>query len=195
MEEINFIVTCFDKEKYWPFLKTILEKYKKIKANYVIAYNGNIEGFSEIKIHNSGHHQGDMELTLVGYEALKHNGCGRFVKLSVDSWIIDESRIIDIFEKMQSKKGSNYAGCHWDIYESLSTDIFFATSDLFEKLKKVRKITDMYERIMFNIASNPYIITERHPVHWDNRWKCEKLKWTMHHDLDQNIANYEKYKG
>ena len=43
--EINFIITCFDKEEYWSHLKEILDSFSKIKPNYVLVYNGENENF------------------------------------------------------------------------------------------------------------------------------------------------------
>jgi hypothetical protein len=38
--DINFIVTDYNREDYWPYLKNILESYKKIKAHYAYCYSG-----------------------------------------------------------------------------------------------------------------------------------------------------------
>jgi len=38
MIEVNFIITVYDKEEYWPYLKDIINKYKNIKSNFVVCY-------------------------------------------------------------------------------------------------------------------------------------------------------------
>jgi hypothetical protein len=36
-------------------------------------------------------------------------------------------------------------------------------------------------------------IQQRKPVHPDNRMECEKLKWTMQHQLDKNLENIRRW--
>lgn len=70
----------------------------------------------------------DYELTILGYDFLKKNGTTNWIKLSVDSWLIDEDKIINIFEDLESKN-CVYANDKWYSHINLSTDIFFANKE------------------------------------------------------------------
>jgi molybdopterin-guanine dinucleotide biosynthesis protein A len=128
MKEINFIVTCFNKELYWPYLKQIIESYQHIKPNIVLCYNGIDENFKKeanIVIENTGHQHGEASLILKGLEyAERHFSSNLFVKLSIDSWLLKEDVILDIFNHME-QNNICYAGNFWNTNHQLSVDIFF----------------------------------------------------------------------
>jgi len=214
---INFIITCYDKESYYPFLKSIINSYKRINPSIVLCYSGKDDNFPcDIRIENKinggrgdNHHEhactyvdSDYELTILGYDFLKKNGTTNWIKLSVDSWLIDEDKIINIFEDLESKN-CVYAGNKWYSHINLSTDIFFANSrnvDIFEDLKKYgkdcldvlyyNKIPTGFENLMryIVIPYNHLLINDREPLTADGtRWICPKLGWCMSHVLETNI--------
>jgi hypothetical protein len=220
---INFIVTCYDKEEYFPYLEKIIKSYKRIKPNIVLCYSGNDDKFPcNIKIENTinggrgnNHHEHaclyadtDYELTMLGYDFLKTNGVNNWIKLSVDSWLIDEDKIINILEELDSQN-CVYAGNIWYTHINLSTDIFFANTknnNIFEDLKNHgkefldwlynNKIPTGFENLMryIVIPYNYLIIKGREPLDSDKtRWMCPELGWSMSHDLNTNISFYEKY--
>ena len=200
MMRINFIITANDKEDFLEPLLSVLRGYKKIKVSHCIAYNGKQDDFPRhMWIPNRGHQQGDMDLTKAGYYALKSNNVFRFIKIGIDSFLLDEDQIIRIFNEME-KSQCGYAGNRWghEDEQSLSTDIIFSDimfGNVFDGL-------DMegypgYEFAMWGHCNKYKIkammIKERIPVHQANRLECEALKWTMHHQLERNIANMEKW--
>jgi hypothetical protein len=221
--DVNFIITCYDKELYFPYLEKIIKSYKSIKPNIVLCYSGeNNEFLSDVKIKNvinggrgNDHHEhaclyadSDYELTMSGYNFLKNNGVNNWVKLSVDSWLIDEDKIINIFEELESQE-CVYAGNIWYAHINLSTDIFFANTkkyNIFEDLEKhgkefldwlyYNKIPTGFENLMrYIVIPHDYlIINDREPLNADKtRWMCPELGWAMSHDLGTNISFYEKY--
>ena len=42
---VNFIVTCHDREAYWPYLRDIILSYKEIASYIAFCYNGKDNGF------------------------------------------------------------------------------------------------------------------------------------------------------
>jgi hypothetical protein len=225
MIELNIIVTVYDKEDYWPHLKKVLEGYKKIKCNYVICYSGERENFkSDFKIKNvinggrgddnhpsgSPHHDMDVALTIGGYDILKNNGVNKWLKICVDSWLLDEEKILDILNFIENENCA-YAGNVWYSHINLSTDIFFINTNkvnIFEELKKHgkklldwfydKKIPTGFEAIMKQIVT-PFdhaIILDREPITVDgSRWICNELGWCMSHDLETNIKFLKNYKS
>lgn len=226
--EVNFIITCYDKEIYYPYLERIIRSFKIIKPYIALAYNGREKllpmGFdpsfiTENKINggrgpdnhpsNVTYSDADMELTVGGYEYLKNNGVKNWVKLSVDSWLVDESIIIQILEEMKKKKCA-YAGNWWYSLYQLSTDIIFANTEIhniFEDFKThgtaffdhlyATKSSGGFELFMKWIAApyNRLIIKDREPLTPDiTRWVVDKLGWTMKHKLQENIEFYNNYK-
>lgn len=217
MIEINFIITIYDKEDYWTYLKQILDSYTKIESNYVVCYSGNKENFSsDFRVENklnggrgNDHHPHstpfvDMDYILMmgGYEILKKNNISKWVKLSVDSWMLDEEKIIQIFDFLE-KEDCVYGGNVWYSHINLSTDIFFANTknkNIFEDLKihgnkfldwlYYKKIPTGLENLMRYtvIPYNHAIILDREPLTFDGtRFCCPKLGWCMHHDLQKNV--------
>jgi hypothetical protein len=197
--QVNFIITCFDKESFVDLAVKTITSYKKISPRICLAYNGKDEKFKcNVRIPNRGHQQGDLDLTLAGYENLLHNEIFRFVKIGADTCLLDEDIIISIFDDM-ARKRCGYAGNNWhEGQTSLATDIIFADlrfGNAFEGL--TLKGYPAYEWAMYGQCEKrkikAMIIKDRVPVHPDNRNECEKLKWTMHHELDKNIANARKW--
>ena len=152
MTQVNIIITVYDREDYWPYLKHILDNYKTIKCNYVVCYSGEREDFhSDFKIKNvinggrgNDHHpyscphvDMDYELMMGGYELLKNNGVNNWIKLSVDSWLIDEFKIVSILNFLVEEE-CVYGGNIWYSHINLSSDIFFVNTrkhNIFEDLK------------------------------------------------------------
>jgi tetratricopeptide (TPR) repeat protein len=202
---VNFIITCFDKEEYLPGLLQVLESYKSIIPIVCIAYNGDSNTFPcDIKIENHGHQIGDIELTLAGYHFLKSNGVSRFIKIGIDSWLLDEGYLARIFAEMESEE-SAYAGNYWlpeeNYYSklSLSTDIIIANTrfgDIFEKFSwdQMGFETSLYK----TITNNSFKVTfleERNPVHPYNRFACKGANWVMSHSYKENYMNWLNYKN
>jgi hypothetical protein len=221
--ELNVIITCYDKEDYIPHLVEILNSYKKIKVNYVICYNGLKDDFDcHFKINyepnggrgNDGHPHGcpyaeaDLDLLLGGYEYLKSNGVNLWVKLSADSWMADEDKILQILEEVD-KTECSYAGNFWYEYKNMATDIFFSstkTNNIFEDFKKNK--TEFFD-YLYQVKSNQglemyvgflsrvydrLIIHDREPMKADStRWGVKSLGWTMSHAIDNNINFVKNY--
>ena len=114
MKEINFIITVYDRENYWPFLKNILDTYKQIKSNYVICYSGEDDNFySDFKIKNvinggrgndhhgssSPHVDMDYDLMIGGYDILKKNNVTNlnFALSGKRNWYFLENKIFSNF--------------------------------------------------------------------------------------------------
>lgn len=204
MKEINFIITCFDREEYWPYLKQIITSYKEIKPNIILCYDGVDENFKKeanVVIENTGHQHGEAMLILNGFEYAKKNfksNC--FVKLSIDSWLLNENVILNIFNHMDQNHIC-YAGNFWNTNYQLSVDIFFIdknNGDFLESFKEQHQNIEnlkyggsALENILFDsIHSKQYkysIIEDRNPVHPNNRFCCMSLGWTMSHELKENL--------
>jgi hypothetical protein len=210
---INFIITCFNREAYWPYLKKVLESYKNISPNIVLCYNGENQDFAKISNvvlnQNSGHQSGEANLIIQGAKyAKKHFDSKLFIKLSIDSWLLNEDIILNIFNKMQEHNIA-YAGNHWNNHYQLSSDICFINENVINFFEPLEIIcADMYkknpsghgtalESAFFHVvasSNNKYlIIPEREPVHDEFRFKCHELNWTMSHSLEENIEYLNKY--
>ena len=156
----------------------------------------------------------DCELTVDGYNYLrKKNNNNLWIKLSVDSWLLDEDKIIKIFELMQ-EHDCPYGGNIWYIRQNMSTDIcFFDTS----KYNLLQEISDHhtsffdhlhaivnphgFEHLMYFISRqyNQLIIANREPLDASTtRWCVPDIGWTMYHDISKNInflSQYNKQKS
>ena len=195
---VGFIITCFDREPYWPFLRRILGSYTVIRPILTYCYNGmNTEHPCDVRRTNLGHVAGDMDLILSGYSWLSagHPNCRlhRFIKLSVDSWPCDERVLVSLFGRMEAQRAC-YGGNYWhhNVEGSLSTDIFLADTrygNVFGPLTAAQGYTDSEIAMDHAVRSvgQAYLIPERHPVHMEHRWRCDALKWTMSHRLEGNI--------
>lgn len=199
MMNVNFILTCTDREEYIPHMISILANYRKIFAQFCVCYNGD---------KNNIYHQvnrkylvksfGDSDLTIAGYDYLiRQNDGYRFIKLSIDSWLLDGDKIIAIFEEME-KRQVPYAGNRWHgaDHPSLSTDIFFADTrfgNVFTELPVSGEFeVDMWKQVE-RIGKGFYTIPEREPVHDTYRVEVPDLKWTMHHELEKNLRNQREW--
>jgi len=221
--EINFIVTCFDKEEYWPYLKEILDSYSQIKANYVIVYNGENDNFvcdarlkNEVNAgrgnraheHACLYAENDWLLTKKGYDLLKNNGVNKWIKLSVDSWMLDEQIILDLFQEMKDTN-SVYGGNIWYSPINYSTDIFFletSETNLFEEMSKNdeeffgflyrNQIPTGFENFMryHVMPHNHLIFLDREELDSvSTRWKVHSLGWTMSHQIQENLKFKKTY--
>jgi hypothetical protein len=222
---VNFIITCYNREEYWPELKKILDSYEIIKPHVALCYNGSDENFEcdfrcQYKPNggrgNDRHPSGcdyadaDCELTLGGYDFLKSNGVNLWVKLSIDSWLLDEKKLIQILKNIENQNCA-YAGNIWYKRINMSTDIFFANTNknnIFEdmKLHSVEFFDYLYsipnpegfEHLMYFISRqyDRLIIMDREPLNANvSRWFCHKLGWTMSHLLEENLKFMEEYKS
>ncbi|NBP16352.1 hypothetical protein EBU95_18530 [bacterium] len=199
--DINFIITCYNREDYWPYLKQILENYKLIKPHIAYCYSGvKDDVVCDFKCENRGHIEGDTDLMIGGYNVLKNNGVKNWVKLSVDSWMLDEQKVIDIFNIMEYND-LVYAGNRWTGDPWWSTDMFFSRDNEFEFMKKftegalnyIENVDYSIEGWIANLAKESgkyYIIPEREPItgNTGTRFCVDELSWTMKHDLNENLA-------
>jgi hypothetical protein len=224
MTEINFIITVYDREDYWKYLKNILDGYVTIKSNYVVCYSGDRDDFefnfrlknkinggrgNNHHIHASPHVDMEFDLIIGGYELLKNNNVTNWIKLSVDSWLLDENKIKQIVDFLDNED-CVYGGNEWYSHINLSTDIFFANTkkhNIFEDLKihgkhfldwlYYKQIPTGLENLMRYIVI-PYdyvIIMDREPLTSDGtRWLCPELGWCMSHCLETNVEFLENYK-
>lgn len=202
--EINFIVTCYDKEEYWPHLENILKSYKKIKANYVLVYTGKNTDFNPtVRIANRGHSRGDYDCMVAGYNYLKENKCTRWIKIGIDSWLLDEDVLINKFNEME-KNACGYSGIWWDSHhDDISTDIFLADTlfgNVFEAISKhdvPENLTPRLELYMAKVLQaysiKTLLLMERDPCWSHYRWNCPALGWTMSHKLQENLDFAKKY--
>ena len=205
--DINFIVTCYDKEEYWPYLEDILKSYKKIKANYVLVYTGNKLDFNPtIRIPNRGHSRGDYDCIINGYKYLKERtNTSRWIKIGIDSWLLNEDVLISKFNEME-RNTCGYAGVWWDSsHDDISTDIFLADTSFGNAFESIEKhevpdhLTPRFEVYMAQML-NAYkikclILMERDPCWSHYRWKCPALGWTMSHKLQENLDFLKNYKN
>lgn len=204
MTEVNFIITCYNREEYWPHLENILKSYKKIKANYALVYTGNDESFpATLKILNRGHSKGDYDCVVAGYNQLKANGVNRWIKIGIDSWLLDEDKVLEIFVRMEKNK-HGYGGIWWDSHkDDISTDIFFVDTnfgDVFTKMQ-LEDYPDKYiprmELYMAHLLQTHGITTEilheRWPTWSQFRFSCPQLGWTMSHNLQENLDFIKKF--
>jgi len=205
--DVNFIVTCYNRENYWPYLKEILNSYKIIKPHIAYCYNGvNPDEVCDFRCGNRGHIEGDTDMMIGGYNLLKDNGVKNWIKLSVDSWLLDEQKVVDILNLME-EKDYVYAGCRWTGDPWFSTDVFFARENEFRFMHKyakwaihyIEKVDYSIERCIADLAKQSgkyYLIPERDPVPGNHgtRYVVEKLGWAMYHELDKNLEMLENYK-
>lgn len=200
---VNFIVTCFDKEDFWPYLYALINSYKFIIPHIAFCYNGQNENLdADFRCENRGLYLGDVDLIAGGYELLRHNGVRNFIKLSVDSWLCDEQKIHDIFDHME-KHGVQYAGSEWDTRDNFSTDVFFVREcgqniiGRFVDLCLERCPTSIPENCMAKVALDSgqwWLFDERRVIGLNqHRTEVPELKWTMWHDLQKNIDNLKKW--
>jgi hypothetical protein len=138
--DINFIVTCHNREDYLPYLEEVFKSYKKIIPHHFICYNGDKSYFPcDLRIKNLGFQRGENSLIKLGYEVSKHyNDYPRFVKIGIDTFMLNEDVIISIFKQLEEKQ-LPYAG-QWECRPgiTLTSDIFFCDTrfgNVFETLE------------------------------------------------------------
>jgi len=196
--KINFIITCHNREKYFPYLKDIIYSYQTIEPNITLCYNGETEDLAyDLKIPNYGHQVGEYSLVKLGYvlSNIKQEN-HYFVKLSVDSWLLNEDVILETFKTMQEAK-TPYGGSCWSNQIQLSTDIFFADTrygNIFEELK----FDDcLLEYCMYNavrrLGKGHLTIKRRNSQSATDSIKCNSLNWVYSHDLDFNLMKMKEY--
>ena len=195
--DVNFIITCFDREDYWPYLKDILDGYTVVKPHIAFCYNGTKNLSADFKCKNRGKLPGDADLIIGGYNVLKNNGVKNWLKLSVDSWILNEDSIVDIFDKME-KRDCCYGGCEWDDADHFSTDIMFVRENSFGLMQKFCAIAptwiqhDNIEGLAADLAKRQgfyYMIPQRDRNSGESwgRHEVPELGWTMQHSLEKNV--------
>jgi hypothetical protein len=202
MININFIITCCDREAYWPYLKKIIESYKQIIPHIALCYNGADKNFPcDFKCGNrkgAFSRQTDGELIVGGFLKLKGNNVSRWIKLSVDSWLCREQSIVDLIAKMDTQH-SHYAGCKWyGRSNQYSTDIIFSDTMFMQKFVEFiathpnrKQDLETCAAYVMNLLGGAYMIPERTcPAH---RHVCQTLGWTMQHDLKKNIETARKF--
>jgi hypothetical protein len=188
---VTFILTCHDREEYVPYALRVIESYRSIKPQVILCYNGEQDLACDVRLPPLKKHHGDHSLTMAGYRLRRHQ---RIVKLSIDSWLLDESVIVNIFRRLESEQ-KPYAGNYWhsNWQGSLSTDVIFADlrfGNIFKGWNDARpSMEDSMWRQLTRLGKKPLLIEERHPIHFANRFACAKLRWTMEHDLQRNLAN------
>jgi hypothetical protein len=201
--EVNFIVTVFDKETYLPHLFEVLDSYSLVRPTVTIAYNGPRHDFQcNVRRPNMGLQHGDHDLTVSGYNHFRTLNDGfRFIKIGIDTFLLDEKLIVHIFETMERGQCC-YAGNRWHHEDSptLATDIIFLDTRFGNPLDPphgMAKVGHDYESWMWHSIHSKNLkwleIEQRKPVHMANRHECEKLKWTMHHQLERNVENMRKW--
>ena len=204
--DINFIITCYNRENYWPYMKKILESYEKIKSHIVYCYSGVDDNeVCDVRCNNRGHIEGDTDLMIAGYNYLKDNGVKKWIKLSVDSWLMDGDKILEIFKTMENGD-MVYGGNYWTGQRWWSTDIFFAiendygfmrrfTEGAINYIEKVDYSIEGWIRVVSEGYGKYYIIPEREPIsgNFGNRFYVDSLSWTMEHDLNENIKRANEY--
>lgn len=202
--KINFIITAFDKEIYLPHLLRVIQSYVTVEPQIVIAYNGSDPNFPcTLRRPNMGHQHGDHDLTMTGFNHFRTLNDGfRFIKIGIDSFLLDENFLIHIFDTMQKERAC-YAGNPWHNEDSpsLSTDVIFLDTRFGNPLNPphgMEKDGDDYESWLWKSIHKRNLkwleIQQRKPVHPDNRMECEELKWTMHHQLQANLENMRKWR-
>ena len=195
---VNFIITCCNREAYWPYLRKIILSYKQVVPHIAFCYNGKDKNMQcDFRAKNEGLTKGDTRLLCGGYNILKGNGVNHWMKLSVDSWLCREQVIVDLFMKMDFC-GYHYAGIPWKHRKSnYSTDIIFADTVFMQVLvalaPRVYKGEYSLEgaaRRVANSLRKVYFIPERLPY---KRHHVEALGWTMQHNLKKNVEAARKF--
>ena len=197
---VNFIITCFDKEDFWPHLKGLILSYKEIIPYIAFCYNGNDKNLEcDYRCENRGLQIGDGQLICGGYNHLKGNGINKWIKLSVDSWLCNERIILEYFQKMEVLK-YHYMGCIWkNDFQAYSTDVIFADTyfmkTFVDNFKHDGKILEKYAFEIAQKTGGSCLIKERVVRDDLTRFNVPALGWTMDHDLQKNIEFLNKYRN
>ena len=197
---VGFVITAFNKEEFRDLCLRVIYNYKRIRPEVVVCYNGDDHEFPcDIRMGNRGHQDGDCDLTLAGYDHLITNGHDRIIKIGLDTCLCDEFKLLELFHRMEHI-GACYAGNRWGHQgeETFSTDIMLLDLRSGAPFSgPFYREGPAFEWWMFNQMRrrrlHALMIDERIPVHPGNRMECAKLKWTMHHQLENNVANLRNW--
>jgi hypothetical protein len=194
--DVTVILTCFDREAYVPYALRVIESYRRLRPQVVLCYNGTNDLSCDVHLPPDRKHVGDHAMTLAGYRLRRHD---RILKLSIDSWLLDEEPIVRIFDRLESQQ-LPYAGNHWhgNVPGSLATDIIFADLRFGDPFANWTELgpTNMEAGLWTQLRSlgkRHLTILEREPVHQTNRFACSKLRWAMDHDLEKNLELARKW--
>jgi hypothetical protein len=215
--EINVIVRVHDREEYIPHLFKVMETWQStLKINAIVCYSGKQEPDWEYDFVSPvptdpwprSYSLNDWVKILRGYRRIKITGCSRFLCLCADSWLCDPSTITKTFERMEQLK-CGYGGNWWNngfANPGVSSDIFFADTrfgNVFENLNTFdasakpgepgQCLECWIKHHCITHGIGIYIVHKREPVHPNNRFTCEALKWSMEHDLSKNLANARRW--
>ena len=181
---VNFIITCYNREAYWPHLQKLIMSYKTIKANIAFCYNGLSNMDCHFRCSNEGLSAGDGRMICGGFNVLKNNNVHRWIKLSVDSWLCKEQVIIDFFNLMDTRK-LHYIGSLWDKSpHDFSTDIIFADTIFMNEFVSTFVPALKLEKHCSNVAHR---LGFYHIINNRSRMESKDLGWTMQHDIQKNI--------
>jgi len=139
--KLGIIITCNDRIGYLPHLLWLIQKYKSFEAKTVVCCNGPKNPYSNIHVSNQGLNEGDIDLTLRGYRVLQED---LIIKLSADSWLLDEHRILHIFNRLYSET-CGYGGNYWINDTTLSSDIFFLNRKNYDLLEEIEHTVGTFE--------------------------------------------------
>jgi hypothetical protein len=197
---INFLITCHDKNlAFIEQTKKIINSYKKILPSIFIAYAGEKPLACDIKTKELPEPIREIVLAYEAYKLGLKTGNPYFIKLSAQAWMLDEDKLLDIFQRMEKAKAL-FAGNYWhhNIEGSLAADIFFLHRRYGDLFKKIEGIVSDSEITLFHMLKNqgvkPLIIEERDPVFWNHVYQCPTLKWTMQAgDYPLNVRNLQTF--
>jgi hypothetical protein len=196
---VNWVIGCHDKEAYWPHLKEVFATYETIVPETCLLYNGRQEDFPcDVRNADLGIQLGSMDGLYKARDFFKDSQTFRYVITCIDSWLLDESAILRIFETMERTKCC-YAGNWWDEHNAaVSTDIWFLDTRWGNPWPCIEWDGNWVEGSVFKAVSKVgriLIIPDREPVHWENRYECPALKWVMHNDLESNLRRRKELAG
>ena len=190
MLECDVILTCTNREAYIPHALEVLRSYREIRATPILCYNGDGDIDCDVRLARESLHLGDYRMTMDGFRRCQHS---RIIKLSVDTWLLDEAVIRRIFDRLAATR-KPYAGNYWiENRRGLATDMIFADlrwGNIFDhwRYDPARGIEVTLEEAVGKIGRGFLELTERHPVHEENRHECPALGMVAHHDLALNLS-------
>jgi len=197
--EVNFIITVYDKEEFLPATKDFIKKFTKIQPKIFVVYCGPNKVEANLKLPDPGEPAREIFMTLWGYKKLSEDSVvPRYVKMTGNTWLMDEDVIINIFNEMENRKAA-FGGNHWhfNLEGSLSADIFFADTRFGNVFKAIDAKPKDFEVVLFDtlrkIKSTPYIIEGRDPVYYNNLHECKTLKWAMHSNIGKNFECFQEW--
>lgn len=192
MMEVTFLLCVTNKFAEADISGKIIQNYKKIKPTLYVVYNGSDPNFPhDVYTSNPGHSIGHYPQIKKGFEKARNISSRRVCVLCADDFLLNEDKIIEIYERMDKEK-SCYSGSLWFDNGALSTEIFFVD------LKWGDPIIDwehnaseglIEETFRKHVDKNGFkwtLIPERTPNH---RFMCAELHWTMEHDINKSIEH------